>query len=169
MKKLIFLLAMVLLSGCITEKRCSRKFPPVTIIKDSISVKETTIFRDTTVFVLLPKDTIKYSDTVYIKNNVCFMPAKYLKNGIISAQAEVQNSRLNLSAWINDSGIFYTLNDVVRESQRWEFMYHSQQVVKEVNRLSRWQKVQIWLGRVFILCLFACVVIFLTSILKKVT
>lgn len=143
----------MLLSSCDVCKRASKRCPSQIITKDSTIYKEIVKYKDTTVFVYLPKDTVTINDTVYIVNGVCYMARKHTKNGIVSAWAEVINNRMNMQAFVNDSGVFYQLNNAIRESIYWSEKYKEKQqtiVVKE-NYLTWFQWVQVWLGRLFVL------------------
>lgn len=63
MKKLIILfLSLLAFTSCITKKACDQKFPPQIITKDSIVIKDTTIYVD--VPVIIPGDSIVLVDTL---------------------------------------------------------------------------------------------------------
>jgi len=119
--KLILILFLAFtLSGCTTQKKCNRKFPPTIIVKDSIIEKTNTIIRDTTIFVKLPKDTVKLTETIYINNGMVNMKPKEVQNGIVSAMAKIINNKLSVLAWINETS--YN-NRIFKDRQRggkWE-------------------------------------------------
>ena len=59
MKHLLLLSIIALAaSACTTRKACERKFPPITITKDSIIEKTTITFRDTTIFDTVPGEKV---------------------------------------------------------------------------------------------------------------
>ena len=71
MKTLLIIAGIALiLSGCTTERKCNRKFPPQTmgITKDSIIRTTQTVYRDTTIFVYIKGETKYSTDTVWLKN-----------------------------------------------------------------------------------------------------
>ena len=64
MRILILLTAVILLSGCATQRRCARKFPPQ--VKTEIKTEVETVYRDTTIYVYVPADTITLTDTIQV-------------------------------------------------------------------------------------------------------
>ena len=74
MKKIIYLLVVLLLAGCVTQRRCNEKYPPVssTNTKDSLVIKDSVVFK--TVYDTIPV-TIK--DTA-IKDSVRIVDGKGL-------------------------------------------------------------------------------------------
>ena len=64
MKYLLFILVAVLFSSCLTQRRCAEKFPPQ-IVTETETVKEI-VYRDTTIYIHVPADTVYLTDTMYI-------------------------------------------------------------------------------------------------------
>lgn len=61
-KTIIGGLLLLLASSCITQKRCLEKFPPQIVTRDSIILKDTTIYIPVTVKV--PGDSVHLIDTI---------------------------------------------------------------------------------------------------------
>ncbi|NQU54065.1 MAG: hypothetical protein HQ522_16170 [Bacteroidetes bacterium] len=118
MKALIYLLAFMSLSSCLTVKRIEKncdKFAKICITetKKVIEYRDTTIYVDRIVTVPLPKDTVMITDTVRIINNRCYLPVKYKEFGLVWARASVDNSILNVHAGLTDSTILVPVHDTV--------------------------------------------------------
>lgn len=62
MKYLFFLLSLFLFTSCVTKKTCQQKFPPQIITKDSLVIKDTTIYVD--IPIVIPGDSILLIDTI---------------------------------------------------------------------------------------------------------
>lgn len=59
MKNIIYVfLSIVLLSSCVTKKKCDSKFPPVITKSDSNSIIQTVIYRDTIIRDTIPGDSV---------------------------------------------------------------------------------------------------------------
>ncbi len=63
MKKALLILAVsILVVSCATQKRCTRKFPPEVMVKDSTWVETKIEYRDTVIYT--PSDTVTLTDTL---------------------------------------------------------------------------------------------------------
>ena len=118
--KIISFLAFLLMIQIFTSCLCFRKTPPappaiLLIQKDSTYT--TIVYKDTTIQIRLPPDTIYSIDTIFIKpDNVLYIAPKSIKNGIISASAFILNNKLYLSAYLNDSTFYFPLKNAIRST-----------------------------------------------------
>ena len=161
-KILIFVVLVFLFSSCATQKKCNKKFPAQVVWqKDSIIEKEIIILRDTTIYVNLPKDTVKLTETIYVKNGVVNMAEKIVEVGIVSASAKIVNNNLRVLGWLNDSGVFVTLKDAITERDKYKEIISKtvKQKTIEVNKLTQWQIFQMWLGRILAVIILGFLVI----------
>ncbi len=139
-------------SGCVSEKRCARRFPVVTIIErhDSTITRDSIVYRDTTIEVKLPADTVKIVERVYVNNGIATMPKVVKQNGIITAEAEVKSGMLLVNSFLNDSSVFVTLTNAIRERNSYKELYqnYSKQESKTIvtNVLYWWQKTLMCIG-----------------------
>jgi hypothetical protein len=73
MKILLIILSVVILSSCVTEKKCNKKFPPQVIHTVQIVEKEVTVYKDTIIYVELPPVVIEkfvgIKDTLILRGN----------------------------------------------------------------------------------------------------
>lgn len=118
MKNIIYLLLILVLSSCMTVKRIQRncdQFAKICVtetVKETI-YRDTTIFRNDTIMVSLPKDTVHLTDTVSIVNDLVYLPTIYKQFGIIAADAGVQRSVLSVNAYLTDSAILHPIRDTI--------------------------------------------------------
>lgn len=121
MKKLIFLIcvsAIVSLTSCLSINRIERncdKFAKI-CIRDKetvIEYRDTVIFRTDTVQIVLPRDTVKLTDTIRIVNNKAFLRPVHKTFGLVGVDAWVNFSVLNVRGYLTDSTMLYTEQDTV--------------------------------------------------------
>lgn len=155
MKNLILLLlSLTLLSGCVTQDRCSRKFPPETKIirTDSIIRTTETVYRDTTIYIRLPGE-VKYStDTVTIVNGINQSRKNYLFTSFADSWAWVQNGRLYHELIQKDTLIGCEVQDAIRITwERAERYYkEQQQTVVTTNKVPLFYKILSIIAGLFI-------------------
>jgi hypothetical protein len=119
MKTIIgFILALMLFTSCLTVKRIEKncdKFAKVCVTdsKTVVEYRDTVIYKDRIVQVVLPKDTVKIVDTLYIEDNKCFLPLTKKTFGNIWASAKVDNSILDLKAGYVKNIIQVPIHDTI--------------------------------------------------------
>lgn len=118
MKSIIILLIVLLFTSCLTVKRIEKncdKFAAVCITSTNVKTeyRDTTIYRDRIVQVVLPKDTVKITDTLFIRDNKCFLPYVYRTFGNVWASAKVDNSILDLKAGYVSNNIQVPIRDTI--------------------------------------------------------
>ena len=103
-------------TGCVTQRTCLQKFPPVvqTIVKD------TTIYRDTVLYIYLPADTVYNSDTVYVNNEgQSFTLGRIItETGYARAEAWVNDSKLYQVLFHKQSALELRYDSLLREKQK---------------------------------------------------
>ena len=137
MKYRIFILIVVLLSGCVTSRKCFEKFPPPpadTIHTSSIE------WRDTTIFKYLPGDTIV--DSVIIEELIevpVDIPytSLYAETGFSEATASIENNKLRLELIQRDSLLAIYLDSAIRINS--DTIKINIPYVKEVPVKTKWQ------------------------------
>jgi hypothetical protein len=127
MKKVIAIGVLLLsLASCVTQKRCLQKFPPQIVTKDSIVVK------DTTVYVTL-RDTIP-GDSVLLDDSIPCPDVQYHKevkspSGRTTAKVDINKGKLTVDCKVD------SLNRVIDSLQvkiKTTEAYHSQVKTIEV-------------------------------------
>ncbi len=89
---LIVFVASVLMSSCITAKKCAERYPPQLVTKDSIVVKDTIIFKN--IPVIIKGDSIIIHDSVPCPG-VQFHKEVETKSGL-KAKVDFNNGKLNV-------------------------------------------------------------------------
>ena len=114
----IVFIALVLLmsSGCVTQKRCLNKFPPVvTTITDTIPGE--TVYKDTTIYVSVPGDTIITDTTIIISDSGRIQFAEvFAETELAYAHSWIQVDRLRLELIQKDSLYQFKLDSAIREN-----------------------------------------------------
>lgn len=172
MKKLGLFIAVVILlvlSGCVTQKRCNLKFPPqvTTIVKDSIVYKETTVYKDTTIYIKLVADTIIDSTFVTINKGLVNSKTVKVKGIYADATGQVINSVLIVKLFEKDTTLQLKLDNAIRETNSWKEKYNSiiSKEVKTTNHMNLFQKIFFYIG--LIVTLMGIGYIVFKFILKK--
>lgn len=163
MKNMIFVaLAALLLTACVTEKRCNRLYPPETIVirKDSIIRTTETIYRDTTVYVHIPGETVTETKTVYLTEGVMWSDKSHLFTSFADTWAYVENGKLIHDLVQKDTLIQKTLDNAIRVTWVKAQQFYSREETKtvEVNKLTRWQKFYVVMGRIFFFSIIAALI-----------
>lgn len=163
MKTLICLiLSSLILSSCVTEKKCTRKFPPQieTIIKDSI--REVTIYRDTTIYIHFPADTIIKTDTIIVKEGYLYIAPMYAETNLATASAWISYNKLSLMLADKDTTIQVRLLNALKTSQYWEYKYKHEKEVVQVKYIPKFWKVTglIGIGLIILLIGYFAIKIF---------
>ena len=113
---LAFFVMLQIFTSCL----CFRKTPPAPpaiLITQKDSTYTTIVYKDTTIQIRLPPDTIYSVDTIYIKpGNILSLAPKFLNKGIITATAFIRNNKLYLSAYLNDSTYYYPIKNAIRST-----------------------------------------------------
>jgi hypothetical protein len=155
MKNLILLiLSITLLSGCVTQERCIRKFSPeiVTIRTDSIIRTTETVYRDTTVYIHIP-GVVQYStDTVIIKDGIIQSRKNHITTSFAQSWAWVERGRLYHELSQNDTLIGFEVKDAIRITwERAERYYkEQQQTVVTTNKVPLFYKILSIIAGLFI-------------------
>ena len=116
-----YLILLILLTGCVTQKRCLEKFPPV-VGSDTV-VTEHTVYRDTIIYRHLPGDTVFVDVPVYIDNGqpMTVEPAR-AETELAMAQSWVERGRLMLELQQKDSILQFKLDSAFRSNKQVEYI-----------------------------------------------
>jgi len=146
MKNLIlFLIIILAASSCITENKCTRKYPPTTIVKDSIVYKEKIIIRDSIIQITLPQDTAYINKYIYLdKNNYAQLDTVIVVNGLVGAMAFINDSKLGVIAYVADSTLYYQLDSARIEILRYKQEYHKESKVIVNKENTKFASFTIW-------------------------
>ena len=173
MKTIICLiLSSLILSSCVTQRRCNRKFPPQTstviVYRDSIHTEVK--YRDTTIFVKIPGQTI--TDTVFVPVNSpgpSYVPdTARAENTYSIAKAWLDWPKIRLNLFQKPQTIEILLKNAIKERDTYRELYEQEkskevQIVKEVPKF--W-KITGSIGMGFLLAFIVWLVMKLKKIVK---
>lgn len=150
MKTLSILIVALILTGCTTQKRCFRKFPPA--LETQIITETEVVTRDTTIVITIPAEQVVKIDTVIIDAaGLVHSKLSYLETSLAWSTAQIRNSRLHHELHQIDTLIEVRLEDAIREIDRLHKELSKQVTTVEVERrLSWWQRVTMVFGYLFI-------------------
>jgi len=136
-------LVMVLLSSCVTQSKCDRKFPPqqYTNVKDSLVLKDSTVYSYAEIPVYIKGDTVTKHDTVFRDKKTGLINSKpvYAETDFAKAKAQVVNSQLKLELVQKDSTFKVRTDSLLKEIYHWKEQYNTvnTQKVKEVKYIPK--------------------------------
>lgn len=149
MKKVIyFIILALIISGCVSQKNCLRKFPPqeIVIVKDSIVEKDTVIYSDIIHYDTIPGDTIIDSILIKIPIKKLDIDTLCLDKYLAKSCAWVNGNKLFLELIQKDTIIHRILKDARIEKQRLREYYQSryEKEVVRVKYIPKFHKFTMW-------------------------
>lgn len=173
------LLAIVLfaVTSCDPCRRVAKYCPPEVEIRDSIVHKTETVYRDTTVTVKIPGDTVVDSVEVEIPcpadidvdADIPPSPGVYpnkltVEGHLASAHSWIKQNRLFLELNEKDTLIEVRLKNVIREKEHWKERYQSKRETLRPPDTPWWKTALQWIGGITILCFLLIIGIKATQI-----
>ena len=131
----ILLISLLLLTSCVTQRKCLKKFPPVISI-DTV-VQDTTIYRDTTFYAYLPGDTV-YRDTVIEVPVELYVRPVTAETELARARAWIQSQRLQLELIQKDSLLQFKIDSAVSANSRVEYITRTETTQLPPKRFYKW-------------------------------
>lgn len=92
------------------------------VSSDTTITRDSLVYRDTTIYVQLPRDTVRITDTLpvpMIGQKLNYGPVTK-KNGLITVNAVIRNNILGIESYINDSSIFVRIDSLQKEVYHWK-------------------------------------------------
>lgn len=140
MKSSYLILLIILSQGCVTQKRCAKRFPPVADTIQYVTVKDSIVYRDTVIYVSVPGRVIIDSIIIpcpppppeYIPDTARaeteFATAKaWWSYPVI--QLELNQKPLNLS---------FKLDSVIKDAYHWKSEYERVTKVIKEKYVPKW-------------------------------
>lgn len=149
MRLILIFISLLLLSSCVTERRCARMYPPQERV-DSVYL-QTVVYRDTTIFVHLPGDTIRDTIHVEVVNGLIQSQRSQLETQLALSWAQVVDGMLLHELQQKDTTIARIIEQAIREASTETVV--TKEVVHKVYELTNWQWLQLWAGRIALLLL----------------
>jgi hypothetical protein len=116
MRSQLIIFLSLLAAGCATQRRCLERWPP----QVGVVIKDTTIYKDTILYVTLPTDTVLRSDTVYI--TAAGLPftldTLITETDFARALAWVTGARIFQKIYNKDTALELRYDSLLREKQK---------------------------------------------------
>lgn len=161
MKNILLIFFVVIFSSCTTQRRCLIKFPPQssteTIYKDSIH--EVIKYRDTTVYVKIPGETI--TNTVYVPVNSPgqnYIPdTARAENKYAIAKAWLDWPKIRLNLFQKPQTLEFDLKNAITERNTFKMLYEKEKSkeVVQVRYVPKFVKILALWGVLSLLILIA--------------
>jgi hypothetical protein len=155
MKKLILLfVAIALLSSCVTQKRCNKRFPcsgktdTVTRTDYIETLKDTMIYLTDSAFAQLYFECDKNGD-VLLKKIMELQSGHYINPKVI-----FKDKILYVNCNIDSAGILLHYKNILIK----DFQKINNTVIVKENYFTKWQSFQIWVGRIFMILLILLII-----------
>lgn len=169
MKKYLYLILLILIiSGCVSQKKCLQKFPPqeTIIIKDSIVIKDTTIYSDIIMYDTILGDTVMVYKKIQSKGKILNIEPLCIDKSLARSCAWVNDNKLFLELIQKDTVIKRILKKAKIEKQRLREFYQSkyEKEVIKVKYIPKFYKFTFW----FFIGLCGLTLIFIILKVKKI-
>lgn len=149
MKKLLLLsFVTLMLAGCVTQKKCNEKYPPVIIEKevykhDTLKIKE--VSHDTTFIIKAGKDTVIYkTDTVSISNGIVNSNKVITEGKYATATGQVVNSKLLVKLEEKSYDLEIRLKDVIKSKEVYRTYYEITKSKEAITKKVKVGKFYVW-------------------------
>lgn len=113
MRYIYIILLVIVASSCATQKRCARKFPPQ--IKTEIKTVTEIVYKDTTIYVHIPGDTVTKEVIVYVTEDGSNSELSELHTEFAWSTAQVVNGILRHELFQKETEIERVIKNAVRE------------------------------------------------------
>ena len=173
MKKLIYLILILSLTSCVTQRRCNDKFPP----EQSINIKDSTRITDVTVFdtvhvtqyYKIPVYVTRDSVVVRFVNGQTVSDKLYLKGRYSEAVIWMQNNILK--GTLTESGWIAIQTDLIMSKRtitelKARTTYKSTVVTEKY--IPAWVKRLAWVGAIYLVLTIAIAVLTVYSKITKI-
>lgn len=122
------------LASCVTQKRCFEKFPPQIITKDSVILKDTTIYVKQTI--VIPGDSVLITDSIPCPDVEYHKEAKS-SSGKTTAKVDISKGKLTVDCKVDSLN---KIIDSLKVQLQTKETYHAETklVEKPVEKTPAW-------------------------------
>lgn len=143
MRLFLILSLLVILSSCMTQKRCARRFPPKESIRVETIIRDSVVYRDTTLYVQVPGNPVKEEKPVTIRSPAGNIPVTIdtmsIENDYYIAYAWVNNSIMGMAMYPKPST--FELNFKFKENFRLQHTTRDKTETHEIKVVPLFYKV----------------------------
>ena len=155
---LLILTALCLTSSCVTRKNCEKRFPQAVHDSLIIHTNTQTIYKDTTVFVRIPGDTVEKVIELH-STDLTDSEISILNTERARSFAWIKAGKLHHRLIQKDSVLEQKIKNAIRTTSHTANQEKIIYKTQKVNELTGLQWVQIYLGRLFALALMGWLII----------
>lgn len=132
--KIIIAILLLGMASCVTQKRCFEKFPPQIITKDSVILKDTTIYVKQTI--VIPGDSVLIKDSIPCPDVEYHKEAKS-PSGKTTAKVDISKGRLTVDCKVDSLN---KIIDSLKVQLQTKETYHQETklVEKPVEKTPMW-------------------------------
>ena len=126
MKTKILFLALISLfaASCVTQRRCYTKFPPARDTIKIVTIRDSIIYRDTTIYIELPGETVIDSIFIPCPEVPGYVPKKvYAETELARASAWWSFPVIKLELIQKDTTIARRLENALKDAYHWQSEY----------------------------------------------
>lgn len=174
MKYLSILIVLIMLSGCVTQRRCNDKFPPVQsdTQQDSVNIRDSVVPRYVNMKIPVPVPFLRIKDSVAIRyeNAQAASDRLILKGSFSEAIVQVKNGKL--SGELTESGVMtLRVQNVMYDHYYKEYRSKKSERVNVVTeyKTRKIVKVFAWIGAGFTFLLLLYIAALLSAKFTKLS
>lgn len=140
------ILTLILISSCVTQKRCMTKYPPIADTVVTVITRDSIVFKDTTVYITLPGETIIDSIVIPCPPMPDYVPdTAKAETDYALAIAWYDPPKLMLRLDQKPSTLEIRLDSALREAYYWKDKYENVSTVQPVKYIPIIYKVALWM------------------------
>ena len=131
MKNLAIILAIILMSSCVTQKKCNQKYPPqvITEIVEKETIRDSIVYRDRIVEIKIPADTVVVERVVEVPINLYIAPIT-AENDYARASAWVKDAKISLMLFQKEHTIREIIEAAEKETWYWKEKYEKEKIIE---------------------------------------
>lgn len=147
MRKVSLIVFLALLSSCVTQRRCSIKFPIVVNSSVKETVRDSIVYRDTVIYVGIPGELRTDSIPIPCSDVLGYIPQKvYAETSLARASAWWSYPNIKLELIQKDTTIERRLDNALKEAYHWQSEYEKITVTPQpLKYIPGIYKVAFWL------------------------
>lgn len=119
------ILTLILISSCITQKRCLTKYPPIADTVKITQARDSIILRDTTIYIKIPGESLTDSIMIPCPEIINYIAeTAFAETPLAKAWAWWQYPEVRLKLIQKDTTIETRLEEAIREAYHWKSEYN---------------------------------------------
>ena len=143
-----FLGLFLTLSSCVTYKRCQSKYPSARDTIRITTVRDSIVYRDTTIFIKIPGESVHDSVPIPCPEVPGYIPKRvYAETSLAKASAWWSFPNIKLELIQKDTTIERRLDNAIKEAFHWKSEFEKITVIPEPEKyIPKIVKVFAWVG-----------------------